>query len=106
MIRFRALAASLALGALLGAATISGASPARAQGYPYPPVPGLRFEGPPPPPPGPRFVWEPGHWQWDGYRYAWIGGHYIPAGPRYAHFIHGHWANSYGRWVWVPGHWQ
>ncbi len=82
----------------------TGAKPAEAQGYP--PLPPPQFERPPPPPPSQGYVWQPGHWRWNGYRYVWFGGRYVPAGPGYRHFVPGHWANRYGQWVWIPQHWN
>jgi hypothetical protein len=104
----RGLIGRLALLGMGGAAiaaglTVEGVAKAHAQGYP--PMPPPRYE-PVPPPPGARYVWQPGHWRWNGYRYIWFPGRYIPAGPGYAHFVPGHWAMRYGQWVWVPQHWQ
>ncbi|WP_419758209.1 hypothetical protein [Acidisoma sp.] len=101
---FRRLAL-LGMGGVAAAAglTVAGVHTAQAQGYP--PLPPPRYEAVPPPP-GPRFVWRPGHWHWNGYRYAWFPGHYVPAGPRYGGFIPGHWAYHYGRRVWIPPHWR
>ena len=31
----------------------------------------------PPPPPSPSYVWEPGHWTWNGAQFSWDGGKYI-----------------------------
>jgi hypothetical protein len=83
--------------------TVAGVPGAQAQGYP--PLPPPRYE-PVPPPPNARYVWQPGHWRWNGYRYVWFPGRYIPGGPRYAHFVPGHWAMRYGQWVWIPQHWR
>ena len=27
--------------------------------------------------PGPRYVWVPGYWRWEGRRYGWVGGNYV-----------------------------
>ena len=79
--------------------------PAQAQPMPpYQPVPQLREEVVPPPP-GPRMMWEPGHWHWNGGGYVWTPGHYIRAW-RHAHFVPGHWAERRGAWVWIPSHWS
>ena len=100
----RRLAVLGAGGAAVAAGIIVGGVPAaRAQGYP--PLPPPRYE-PLPPPPGARFVWQPGHWRWNGFRYVWFPGRYIPRGPGYGHFIPGHWAMRYGQWVWIPQHWR
>lgn len=84
--------------------SVAGSNSAQAQGYP--PLPPPRREPPPPPPPGRAYVWEPGHWRWDGHRYDWRGGHYIPRRAEYRQFVPGHWANRHGTWVWVPQHWR
>ncbi len=102
---FRRLALLGAGGAAVAAGlTVESMTPAQAQNYP--PVPPPQFERPPPPPPGPRYVWQPGHWRWNGYRYVWFQGSYIHGGPHYAHFVPGHWGNRGGRWVWIPQHWR
>ncbi|HTW72510.1 MAG TPA: hypothetical protein VME47_21705, partial [Acetobacteraceae bacterium] len=69
----------------------------------------------PPPPrvevmparPGPRYVWEPGHWHWNGVRYVWFGGHYVLRHPGWGHYVPGRWVwhPRWGRWDWVPAHW-
>lgn len=69
----------------------------------YAPVPPPRYEAVPPPP-GPRVVWEPGHWHWDGVRYVWIGGHYVQRHRHPMRWVEGRWV-WHGRWVWVPAHW-
>jgi len=70
-------------------------------------IPPLREEGPPPPPPGPRYIWEPGHWQWVGGRFEWVPGHYIIRAHGWrGEFAPGHWARRAGVWVWVPEHWR
>jgi hypothetical protein len=77
-----------------------------AQAQPYAPVPPPRYEAVPPPPPGPRAVWEPGHWQWDGRAYAWMGGRYIAYRPHHEHYMPGGWVRRGGGYVWVPAHWR
>jgi hypothetical protein len=74
---------------------------------PYGAVPPPRQEMVPPPP-GERFVWEPGHWHWDGVRYVWHGGRYVVRGPHYGHYVEGRWiwAPYQHRWVWRAAHWE
>ncbi len=91
----------ITLAALLMTAGAAGIAAAQ----PYPGIPALRTERIPPPPHGPRMVWEPGHWHWNGSGYSWVGGHYVRPG-RGNQWVHGHWANRAGRWVWVGGHWR
>jgi hypothetical protein len=105
----RGLIRRLALFGLAGTVAAGGlmlgqSKPAEAQGYP--PLPPPPYEPPPPPPPGPTYIWQPGHWRWNGYRYVWFPGRYVVRGPRYGHFVPGHWAMRYGQWVWVPQHWH
>ncbi len=95
-------ALGLAAAAVTGSVAFGGVAPAEAQ--PYPPLPPPRYEALPPPPGG-AYIWQPGHWRWNGYQYVWFPGRYIPRGP-YAHFVPGHWALRYGQWVWIPQHWN
>jgi hypothetical protein len=94
MVRALSLAVLLAAG-LVGAA---GAQPAM--------IPELRPEGPPPPPPGERYVWQPGHWHWNGRDWVWIRGHYVVRAAGWHEFVPGHWGNRGGEWVWIPAHWR
>ena len=73
----------------------------------YAPIPPLREEVVPALP-GPRVVWQPGHWHWDGYRYVWFRGHYVERRPHYARYAEGRWiwATRQGRWIWRPAHWE
>jgi len=96
----RLLALALVLSATIGSAV--------AQPPPgYAPIPPLRYEAVPPPR-GERFLWQPGHWHWDGFRYVWIGGRYVERRPHYHRWVEGHWdwSRGAGRWVWRPGHWD
>jgi hypothetical protein len=44
----------------------------------YRPPPPIIVEAPPPPPPEhPYWVWERGHWTWNGYNWVWVHGHYV-----------------------------
>ena len=78
-----------------------------------PPPPGYAQVPPPreervPPPRGPREIWEPGHWQWNGRRYIWVAGHYVERRPQYGHYEPGHWvwAPGQNRYVWRSAHWE
>ncbi|MBC8996951.1 YXWGXW repeat-containing protein [Pseudomonas sp. N40(2020)] len=56
--------------------------------------------------PGPRhgYVWDQGHWRWQGRGYVWMPGHWQPV--RYnAHWKPGHWQARGPNWFWVEGHW-
>jgi hypothetical protein len=94
-------------GAFLFSFAATAAGPALAQPPPpYPPVPPPRYE-PVPPPRGERYIWEPGHWQWNGVQYVWVEGRYVARRPHYGHYVPGHWqwAPRLGRYVWRPAHW-
>ena len=68
----------------------------------------------PPPPvreviieaPGPRerFIWDPGHYEWDGYDYHWSPGHWIER--RAGHWVPAEWVETSRGWRFLPGHWQ
>lgn len=75
--------------------------------FPYQPVPPPRRE-PIPPPPGGRFVWEPGHWHWNGRQYIWITGRYVETRPRQPRWVEGQWiwGPRAQRWFWRPAHWE
>ena|SRR6185437_1067038 len=80
-----------------------------AMAQPPPPAgpPPMRYEAVPAPR-GERFVWEPGHWHWNGARYVWFGGRYVERRPHYGHYEPGHWVWSprMGRHEWIPAHWE
>ena len=85
--------------------TIAAAIPTRAQEPPpYRPVPELRYEQVPPHREG--FLWEPGHWRWDGHDYHWERGHWIEHRPHYRFYVHGHWERRGPGWFWVEPHWE
>jgi hypothetical protein len=60
-----------------------------------------------PPPPGTRYVWEPGHWHWNGGQYVWVRGHYVIRQAGWGHYVPGRWVwhPHFQRWDWVPAHW-
>ncbi len=76
-----------------------------AQAQYYREVPALRYEVVPPPR-GDRFLWQPGHWGWNGYRHVWAGGRYVERRPQWDHYEHGRWENRYGRPLWVAPGWR
>ncbi len=56
--------------------------------------------------PGPRHIWIPGNYQWNGVRYVWINGFWvIPPGGNRA-WIPGRWTPRNGTYVWVDGYWS
>ena len=83
---------------------------------PAPPAPstaGLAPNPPPPPQaetplpaPSPTFVWEPGHWYWNGVQYQWQSGQYIAKPTTTATYTPGHWEQRPEGWLWVGGQWS
>jgi WXXGXW repeat (2 copies) len=69
--------------------------------------------GPPPPrveavlvAPGPRYVWLPGFYRWDGGGYVWMPGRYeLPPRARAA-WVPPHWERHRRGWYVVEGHWR
>ncbi len=57
----------------------------------------------PPPAPAPTYVWEPGHWYWNGAQYHWQQGRYIAKPTTTATYIPGHWEQRPEGWLWVGG---
>lgn len=104
-LRMLCLAAGFAL-----AAPIVVCEPAQAQldiniGIAPPPE---RVETPPPPPPNPSlYVWEKGHWRWNGVTHVWMPGRYIRLPHPGAVRIPGHWIQlPSGQWHFVAPHWE
>ena len=60
----------------------------------------------PPPAPSPSYVWEPGHWSWNGVQYQWQPGRYITKPTTTATYTPGHWEQRPEGWVWVGGTWN
>jgi len=85
---------------------LAGSPAARAQ-PPFPPVPELRYE-PVPPAPGRQddYLWQPGHWDWDGGKYAWVEGKWIERHLGFHEFRQGVWERHSDGWEWSSAHWQ
>lgn len=90
------IAASLAVGALMGLGTAAQATPAVVAGTVY--GPSVYVQPAPPAPmyeavPSPRagYVWTPGHYEWRGDRYEWTTGQWLETRPG---------------WAWQEAHWQ
>ena len=60
----------------------------------------------PPAPPAPRYVWEPGHWLWNGTQFLWDQGKYVEKPTAATAYVAGHWQEYSDGWGWVPGHWD
>jgi hypothetical protein len=71
---------------------------------PFPP-PAAQNEFPPPAP-SPSYVWEPGHWSWNGVQFTWLPGRYVERPAVSASFVPGHWEHNATGWVWVEGRWD
>jgi len=74
-----------------------------------PPPPPRAAEYVPPPPPGPPgvvYVWQPGHWRWNGHEYVWHHGLWEPRPPKAVEWIAPHWESRPGGWVFIEGHYR
>ena len=60
----------------------------------------------PPPAPSPSYVWEPGHWSWNGVQYLWQPRRYVERPAVSATYTPGHWEQQANGWVWVEGRWD
>lgn len=72
-----------------------------------PPPPLRNEEIPPPPSGGPAevYVWQRGHWHWDGHEYVWKPGHHERRPATTATWVPPEWVAHEGRWVFKAGHW-
>ena len=72
------------------------------------PPPPERIEVIAPPPPHPElFVWDKGHWRWDGHAHFWVAGHYERIPHPGAIRVPGHWEQMPdGRWHFHAPHWE
>ena len=62
-----------------------------------------------PAPPGPAnvWVWQKGHWRWDGYNYHWFPGHWVQRPPNVTVWVAPHWEARGGNgFVFVEGTWR
>ena len=56
--------------------------------------------------PGPRYVWLPGFYRWDGAAYLWVPGRYdLPPRAR-ARWVSPHWEHRRRGWYFVEGRWR
>ncbi|HTQ30223.1 MAG TPA: hypothetical protein VMI53_03350 [Opitutaceae bacterium] len=120
-----------ATGLVLGLSLLSGCvverpPPRRVYVEPGPPPPPAVVEEPAPPPggvvivreapppprieviparPGPRYVWCPGHWRYNG-RYYWQPGHWERPPHEHAAWIAPHWELRGGGYVFIEGVWR
>jgi hypothetical protein len=52
----------------------------------------------------PGYVWDRGHWRYEGRGYVWVPGHWQPV-MRNARWEPGHWESRGPNWFWIEGHW-
>lgn len=71
-----------------------------------PPPPPPREEVPPPPGPSEVFVWQSGHWRWNGRDYYWQPGHWQRRPEHVSQWVPPHWDERGGYYFFVEGHWQ
>ena len=57
--------------------------------------------------PGPRrgYVWEAGHWEWNGRRHIWVAGHWERVRVGYRH-VGPRWVERDGRWEYHARRWD
>jgi hypothetical protein len=60
----------------------------------------------PPPAPSSTYVWQPGHWYWNGVQFHWQPGSYVAKPTATASYEPGHWEQRPDGWLWVGGHWN
>jgi hypothetical protein len=65
--------------------------------------PPLRYEVTPEPRRG--YVWESGHWRWNGRRHVWVSGHWVRSRPGYV-FSEPRWVERDGRWEYQARRWD
>jgi hypothetical protein len=75
-------------------------------------APEIVTDAPPPPPrveqaPPHRdgYVWDAGHWEWNGRFYTWVSGTWIVE-RRNAHWVADRWEPQGTQWRFLPGHWE
>jgi len=56
--------------------------------------------------PGPRHVWVPGFYLWNGTAYSWTAGRWAVPPRARAVWVPGHWVHAHRGWYFVEGHWR
>ncbi len=91
------------LGVLFASALGASAAPALAHVVVDAPPPAPRHE--PVPPARHGYVWEAGHWRWNGHRYVWVPGHWERVRHGYRHHPP-RWVERDGRWEYHARRWD
>lgn len=55
--------------------------------------------------PGAGYVWQKGHWQWNG-SWAWTKGNWAQPPHENGIYVPGYWRKSHHHWEWVAPHWK
>lgn len=55
--------------------------------------------------PGSQYVWQKGHWQWNG-SWEWAGGSWIISPNPGSTYVPGYWKKHHHHWEWVTPHWK
>ncbi|HTP82092.1 MAG TPA: hypothetical protein VMQ11_04060 [Alphaproteobacteria bacterium] len=104
--RTHILAAALGLGLVVPLAACVERVETREVVVPRAPPAPVTEAVPAPPGPAERWVWQPGHWRWNGREYVWAAGHYVERPRRDAEWVPPHWQERGGGWVYVEGRWR
>ena len=56
--------------------------------------------------PGPRYVWVPGYYRWNGRAYVWSAGSWVVPPRRHAVWVAPRWDHGRRGWFFVAGHWR
>ncbi len=104
--RLKILAAALSLGVLIPLTACVERVETREVVVPRQPPAPVAEEVPAAPGAPEMWVWQPGHWRWNGREYVWTAGHYVERPRREAQWVPAHWQERGGGWVFVEGHWR
>lgn len=57
--------------------------------------------------PGENYIWQKGHWQWNG-SWVWVGGQWSLKPNGYTVYVPGYWRHSHHHhhWEWVAPYWK
>jgi len=99
---------SVCLSVFLSSCTVVEQRPSPAHAvYVQTPPPNEIIETQIPPPDNSGFwVWQRGHWRWNGFRYFWSAGHWVRRPANYNAWIAPHWEARGNGWIFFEGRWQ